>query len=128
MSWVDILKKNDSEFETILSEENITIQEEKIQILDLNIKDLDEEFDKIYFDKILEIKLEFKEFIEDEAFPFLNKRNTTNYNFYDFIKENSTNLYCLKELVDKENTEYLNDIEIEENEYYEDNREFLDYD
>lgn len=128
MSWVDILKKNDNEFETILSEENITIQEEKVQIFDLNIKDLDEEFDKIYFDKILEIKLEFKEFIEDEAFPFLNIRNTADYNFYDFIKENSTNLYNLKELVDKENNNYLIDIEAEENENYEENREFLEYD
>ena len=128
MSWVDILKKNDNEFETILSEENITIQEEKVQIFDLNIKDLDEEFDKIYFDKILEIKLEFKEFIEEEAFPFLNKRNTADYNFYDFIKENSTNLYNLKELVDKENNNYLIDIEAEENENYEENREFLEYD
>lgn len=128
MSWVDILKKNDNEFETILSEENITIQEEKVQIFDLNIKDLDEEFDKIYFDKILEIKLEFKEFIEEEAFPFLNIRNKADYNFYDFIKENSINLYNLKELVDKENNNYLIDIEAEENENYEENREFFEYD
>lgn len=128
MSWIDILKKNDNDFETKLSEENTTIHEEKIQILDLNIKDLDDEFDKIYFDKIIEVKLEFKEFIEEEGFPFLNKRNNSDFTFYDFIKENSTNFYCLKELVDKENTEYLNDIEIEENENYEENKEFLDYD
>ena len=126
MSWVNILKKNDVDFQTSLIIEQEDTLEIKIEDNDPFIKDFNEEFDKIYNSKIIELKLEFKEYIEEEALPFLNKGNYTDYTFYDFIKENCYNLEKVKENVDKENEEYLESLEMEENEYYEDNKDQID--
>lgn len=120
MSWLNILKKNDVEFQTsfvIKEEEKIEI---KIEEKDPFIKDFNEEFDKIYSSKITEIKFEFKEYIEEEGFPLFNERNDTDYTFYDFIKENSYNFGTVKESVEIENEEYLESLIVEDNEYYDD--------
>lgn len=120
MSWLNILKKNDVEFQTsfvIKEEEKIEI---KVEEKDPFIKDFNEEFDKIYSNKITEIKFEFKEYIEEEGFPLFNEKNDTDYTFYDFIKENSYNFGTVKESVEIENEEYLESLIIEEHEYYDD--------
>ena len=127
MSWLNILKKNDVEFQTsfvIKEEEKIEI---KVEEKDPFIKDFDEEFDKIYSNKIIEIKFEFKEYIDEEGFPLFNERNDTNYTFYDFIKENSYNFGTVKESVEIENEEYLESLIIEDNEYYDDYKDYTDY-
>lgn len=127
MSWLNILKKNDVEFQTSF----VTKEEEEIEIKieekDPFIKDFNEEFDKIYSSKITEIKFEFKEHIDEEGFPLFNERNDTNYTFYDFIKENSYNFGTVKESVEIENEEYLESLIIEEHEYYDDNKDYTDY-
>lgn len=116
MSFLEILKKNDIDFSTkIEKKEDIKEQIEFIE--DPFIKDYEEEFDIIYSNKIYDIKLEFKEVIDNMALPFLNILNKSNYNFFDFIKFNSTNIDKIKIKIEQENQEYLKDLE-EDNEEY----------
>lgn len=130
--WVDILKKNDKEFETTLKNEDVVIEDNESIIVeeDYNIKDYDEEFDIINKDKLIDIKLEFEEYVKEKCLPFFNKNilmenphniNITdcsnNYNFYDFMKYNSVNYFDLIKQVNKENDEYIKELENEENEF-----------
>jgi hypothetical protein len=116
MSWVNILKKNDKEFEVTVEKE-VEIKEDIIHIYDPNILDIDEEFDNLFANKIYDIKFDFKQVIDDNTLPFLNIKSTKNL-FFDFIKYNCSNYYKLKKRVNKENEEYLNELEEEEQEYY----------
>ena len=69
---------------------------------------------------IVDIKLEFKDYIDDLCLPFLNKNSNI---FYDFIKYNCYNLDIVKNKVENENKEYLKELEeMEENEFDYDER------
>jgi hypothetical protein len=128
MSWLEILKKNDKEFDKNIKLSEINQEEEdNINEIDSNIKDIEEEFDKIYLDKIVDIKLELKEYIDSDALPFLNKNNYTDNNFYNFIKYNSENYFKLEVEIEKENELYLESIEIEDNEIYDEYKDSIDY-
>jgi hypothetical protein len=117
MSWVDILKKNEKDFEVNI-EKDIEYKDTPNIIYDPNITDLDEEFDKLYSLKIYDIKFDFKQFIEESSLPFLNLKSTNNL-FIDFIKYNSTNYYNLEKKVNEENDKYLLELlEEEEQEKY----------
>lgn len=110
MSWIEILNKNDKEFNTGI--DNTLIQEEVIEediYSALILKDAENEFDRLYLSKITEIKCDFQDYLVDNALPFLDKLNFNNYGFYDFIKETSYNYYKVKEMVDKENDEIKNE-------------------
>jgi hypothetical protein len=123
MSWIDILKKNDQEFEISIDKDIEIIEEIKI-IYDPNIKDIDEEYEKIYSLKIHDILFDFKELIKEDCLPFLNNKSTNDL-FFEFIKFNSNNYYKLKEIIINENQEYLQELhEEEEQEKYESNLEF----
>jgi len=136
-SWVDILLKNDKEFEVELKKEeednnnNSLIEEE-----DYNIKDVEEEFDLEYMNKLIEIKIEFEKYIKDKCLPFLNKKeymenpndiniteNNDSYNLYDYIKYNSINYIELTEKINEENEDYTKELEQEN-----DNAEISDID
>ena len=125
MSWVGVLKKNDKEFETTPKKKEPEFYEEAIED-DPFIKDVDEEFEKKYMNAMIEIKIEFTDFIKDKALPFLNKVNHNKYNFYDFIKEHSAQFREVEKSVDKENEQYFNDLEKEEEELIEEYREFME--
>jgi len=112
MSWVNILNKNEKEFEVNI-EKDIEYRETPNIIYDPNIKDLDEEFDKLYTIKIYDIKFDFKELIQESSLPFLNIKSTNNL-FMDFIKYNSTNYYNLEKKLKEENNKYLIELEEEE--------------
>jgi len=133
--WTDILLKNDKEFSTTLElkkEENndtLLIEED-----DINIKDVNDEFYIEYMDKFIEIKIEFENYIKSKCLPFLNKKeymenpndinitiNNKTYTLYDYIKYNSINYIELSEIINKQNNDYLKEIE-QENE----NTEFSD--
>jgi len=121
MSWINILKKNDNEFQ---KETLKKVEEKKIFIVnDLNIKNSEDEFDFEYSSKIIDIKLEFKEYIDNICLPFLDKNRKIldcSYNFNDYIKYNSKNLIKIKNKVQKENEAYLRQLEDdEENDNYE---------
>ena len=116
MSWLDILKKNDKEFEKKIVDNKV---EEVIEINN-DLKDVEEEFDYNFNSTITDIKIDFTEYIERLALPFLDKKSINNYSFYDFIKYNSENFIKLSEKIQKE-YEYEN--EIEEEESYDNNYE-----
>jgi hypothetical protein len=110
MSWLDILNKNDNEFETTFREEEIL--ENDVDEIDPKILNVDDEFDHYYGVNICDIKFDFKLLIEENDLPFLDKllfdfNNNNGYDFYDFIKYNSKNYYDLLEKINDENEQYL---------------------
>jgi hypothetical protein len=130
MSWLDALKKNDKEFEKKIVDN--TIIEEVLEINN-ELKDIEEEFDYTFSSTITDIKIDFKDYIERLALPFLDNDSANlftdrigvirnnDFNFYDFIKYNSENFVKLSEKIEKENEEYEN--EMEEEDYYDFNYE-----
>ena len=137
MSWCEIIKKNDIPFETKKDnnpDENKQIMEDNSEDLDniisyennssdnYIIKDVNEEFDKEYSSKIIDIKIDFRDYIEKEYLPFLNilNINTSKHNFYDFIKKNSENYKKLMKVIEKENEETLKQLENDEPKYMDD--------
>ena len=108
MSWIDVLKKNDKEFE------KKSVNTAKIEIPVENnsdLKDTEEEFEYIFNSTISDIKVDFKDYIDNNALPFLDNISLNDYNFYDFIKYNSENFKKLSEKIQKENEEYENEID-----------------
>ena len=119
MNWLNAIKKNDSEFNNYIEKKEIIIPDKKVFIIDLNIKDPDEEFELLYNNKIIDLKLEFLEIINNEGLPFLNNKKILNniYNkFFDFIKYNSKNYDNVIKNVEKQNIEYLNQTELSDEE------------
>lgn len=125
MSWVGVLQKNNKEFEKTPKNTQPDFYEEAIEE-DPFIKDADEEFDKKYMNIMIDIKMEFIDFIKDKALPFLNKVNHNKYNFYDFIKEHSIQFREVEKSVDKENEQYFDDLEREEEELIDEYKEFME--
>ena len=124
MNWVNILKKNDNVFQQEIKKNKV--EEKKVVISDPNIKNFEDEFDFEHLSKIIDIKFEFKEYIENLCLPFLDKNRTTldySYNFNDYVKYNSKNLIKIKNKVQNENEEYLRQLDDDEEydnyEYYE---------
>jgi hypothetical protein len=124
MSWLEVVNKNSKEFES--SEKNLVIEQEEINIdlLDsLILKDPEDEFERLYFSKIIDLKIDFSDYLQDEALPFLDSFNRENdYSFYNFIKYHSHNYYNIIENVNKENDEIVKQ-EQEQNE-----EDILDFD
>ena len=123
MDWINILKKNDKDFEKETKKPDV--EETVFVINDPNIKNYEDEFDIKYSSKIIDIKLEFKEYIEELCLPFLDKNRSftdVSYNIYDYIKYNCNNLIKIKNSVEKENEEYL-----KENEEFEENYNYDNY-
>ncbi len=95
---------------------------------DINIKNCDKEFEKEYDMKIIDIKVDFLEFVRKNynyKYFFNNQHNSLQYNFYDFIKHCSNNYYNVIKNTNKENEDYLELLEEEERklEEYEENYE-----
>ena len=120
MSWVNILKKNDKEFEKS-EETKITIENEKVHIYDPNILILEDEFEYLYLNKIVNIITEFKDYIYEDFLPFFQCQfKDDKYNLYDFIKYNCIEYYDLSDKVNKENELYLKELEeLNDDDYYE---------
>ena len=125
MSWLDILNKNNTEFQVNLLVDKEEVQEIFNEEPDYFIKNVDEEFEKIYNMKIIDIKFDFKEYIQNEELPFMNKTpNFGKYDFYDFIKNNCKNYYKVDKNVEKSNKEYFDYLKNEENEILEEIKEY----
>lgn len=95
---------------------------------DINIKNSDLEFEKMYDMKIIDIKSDFLDFVRKNysyKFFFNNQHNILQYNLYDFIKNCSNNYYDIIKNTNKENKAYLELLEEEERkkEEYEENYE-----
>jgi hypothetical protein len=128
MDWLNTVKKNNNEFKNYINKKDSTITNKKINIIDLNIKDPNEEFELLYSNKIIDLKLEFIEKIKEECLPFFNKDllQENNYNFLDFIKYNSKNFDTVIKNVEKFNNEYLNQNEGSDEEYIDNIYENID--
>ena len=125
MSWLDILNKNNAEFQVNLLVDKEEVQEVFNEEPDYFIKNVDEEFEKIYNIKIIDIKFDFKEYIQNEQLPFMNKTpDVGKYDFYDFIKNNCKNYYKVEKNVEKLNKEYFDYLKNEENEILEEIKEY----
>ena len=125
MSWLDILNKNNTEFQVNLLVDKEEVQEIFNEEPDYFIKNVDEEFEKIYNIKIIDIKFDFKEYIQNEQLPFMNKTpDVGKYDFYDFIKNNCKNYYKVDKNVEKSNKEYFDYLKNEENEILEEIKEY----
>ena len=120
--WSEIIKINDKEFEK-KNKKNVEDGDyekniEKI-IYNHNLKNIDDEFEKIYNNIIIDIKVDFENYINEQCMPFLdNHLNYKNYNFYDFLKYNSQNYIDITNKVKIENEEILRDNEKDEEEEY----------
>ena len=123
--WIDILKKNDKEFETTLKKDDTPPAEEVTITEFIDIRDPDDEFENMYSSTIHDIMFDFKDYIQNQQLPFMNKINMSGkYIIEDFFKQFTTNYIDLKNKVDQENEAYLKELEEEENELYE---EMSDY-
>ena len=118
MDWLNAIKKTDNEFKNYIEKKEVIIPEKKLYIVDLNIKDPDEEFELLYNNKIIDLKLEFMELIKDESLPFLNieKILKNDNKFLDFIKYNSKNFDNVIKNVEIHNNDYINQSEISDEE------------
>lgn len=122
LSFLEIAKLNKDK---IVKKEELVIETKKINNIcndeyedDINIKNADAEFEKLYNMKIIDIKAEFLELIRKNSNYkcFLNNQynNNTEYNFYDFIKHCSNNYANVVNNTNKENDAYIKSLEEEE--------------
>jgi hypothetical protein len=103
---------------------------------DINIKNPDTEFEKEYNMKMIDIKVDFLEFVRKNynySFFFNKQYNTSKYNFYDYLKYCSNNYYDVIKKMNKDNDEYIKLLEEEEkqknenDEYIEDDQNYYPY-
>ena len=121
MDWKSVVSKNcDKIIEPINKLEDNKIEEEDENKKNIYIpyKDVDDEFHFEYSRIIASLKEEFKEFISFQALPFMDQDHINfDFNFYDFIKKNSTNYLKVEKSVEEYNNE-INKVIEEENKKY----------
>jgi hypothetical protein len=122
MDWKSVVSKNsDKNIEPIDKLDEDIIDKNENIIKDNNsylvsYLDIDDEFDFAYSRKISYIKEEFKDFINFHALPFMDKHMNIEFNFYDFIKNNSLNYLKIEKKVVQHNDDIDKEI-AEENKY-----------
>ena len=89
---------------------------EKNRYDDLMFKDVDEEFDFAYCDKVTDISIEFRDFISKNYLPFMDKIINVQYTLHDFIKYNSNEYIKIQNQVTDYNNELIDDFEKEQEE------------
>ena len=125
MSWLNILKKVDKDFETSVSKDIDIIEEDDNELTYINeLKDVDDEFDIKYGIDIYDLQFDFKNFIHDSLLPFMDIHPSLicnlNNTFYNFIKNNSENYYNVLDDVNKWNEMITNEYENNEDSAYDD--------
>ncbi len=128
MSWSGITKVNcpvqKKEVKKVVEQVEEQVPEYMNEII---LKDIDDEFNYLYFSKINSIKIDLQTYISENAFPFfdkmLNLQRNIEYNFFDYIKYNSKNFYKIKEEADEYNKKL-----IEEEENYDMDYDTYDFD
>lgn len=127
MSWLKILKTNGKDFDTTYNK-NIDLTTENdnnVQKYVNELKDYDEEFNRMYEGLINDMQFDFKMLLEERCLPFMDihpyRRSNLNHTFFEFIKNNSKNYFDIVDIVNKENDLIIKDYEKDDNEYYLDN-------
>ena len=122
MDWKSVVSKNsDKNIEPIDKLDEDIIDKNENIIKDNNsylvsYLDIDDEVDFAYSRKISYVKEEFKDFINFHALPFMDKHMNIEFNFYDFIKNNSLNYLKIEKKVVQHNDDIDKEI-AEENKY-----------
>ena len=117
MDWAKIASKNkDKEQVNIKKEEKIETKIIENPYSILNFKDVDEEFEFKYLDKMTDISIEFRDFIYKNYLPFMDKNVFVNYTLYDFIKNNSVEYENTIRMVENYNQELIDDYNKEQEE------------
>lgn len=117
MDWAKIASKNkDKEQVKIKKEEKIETKTIENPYSILNFKDVDEEFEFKYLDKMTDISIEFRDFIYKNYLPFMDKNVFVNYTLYDFIKNNSVEYENTIRMVENYNQELIDDYNKEQEE------------
>ena len=121
MDWKSVVSKNsDKNIEPIDKLDEDIIDKNENIIKDncylVSYLDIDDEFEFAYSRKISYIKEEFKDFINFNALPFMDKHMNFEFNFYDFIKNNSLNYLKIEKKVIQHNDDIDKEI-AEENKY-----------
>jgi hypothetical protein len=117
MDWKSVVSKNcDKIIEPIIKlEEKIDYEKQKNEYIPY--MDVDNEFDFEYSRIIASLKEEFKEYINYHALPFMDEDHINfNFNFKDFIKNNSSNYLKIEKKVEEFNNE-IDKIIAEENKH-----------
>lgn len=90
MNYADIAKKN-----TDVIQPKIKKEEEKKEIVvynkysDLVFKDIEDEYDFKYLREITDISIDFRDYINKNYLPFMDRMINVEYHIYDFLKYNS---------------------------------------
>lgn len=117
MDWKSVVSKNcDKIIEPIIKlEENTDSEKQKNEYIPY--MDVDNEFDFEYSRIIASLKEEFKEYINYQSLPFMDQDHINfNFNFKDFIKNNSTNYLKIERKVEEFNNE-IDKVIAEENKH-----------
>lgn len=117
MSWSSVLKKN-AHIEQKKVKENKKIVENNDfdPYKDLCFKDIDEEFEYQYLNRMTNISIDFRDYISKNYLPFMDKHIPIKYTIYDFLKNNSEELFKTTKKVTDYNEELINEYNKEQEE------------
>lgn len=117
MSWAKIASSNKDKIQEKIKKEAIIKEEKKYDPYSiLNFKEVEEEFEFKYLDKMTDISIEFRDFIYRNYLPFMDKNVFVNYTLYDFIKNNSVEYENTIRMVENYNQELIDDYNKEQEE------------
>ena len=83
---------------------------------DLCFKDIDEEFEYQYLNRMTNISIDFRDYISKNYLPFMDKHIPIKYTIYDFLKNNSEELFKTTKKVTDYNEELINEYNKEQEE------------
>lgn len=114
MNWLDAVNKKPTNIQNIEKPEED--YEEVVEMIhDFLFKNPEEEFEIEHKEKMVNIKVDFRNFIEEHYLPFFDNIHNNEYNMFDFLKLHSNNFDKIKEKVEEENRLFEEEI-IKENE------------
>lgn len=117
MNWAKIASSNKDKIQEKIKKEPIIEQEKELDPYSiLNFKDVEEEFEYKYLDKMTDISIEFRDFIYKNYLPFMDKNVFVNYTLYDFIKNNSVEYNNTIRMVESYNQGLIDDYNKEQEE------------
>lgn len=90
MNWAELAKKNKDK-EQVKPKKEEKVEQKKVynKYSHLPFKDVEDEFEYKYLNKLTDISIEFRDYVNKNYLPFMDKIMYVKYNIYDFIKNNS---------------------------------------
>lgn len=117
MSWSSVLKKNAHIEQPKVKEKKKIVENNNFDpYQDLYFKDIDEEFEHLYLNKMTNISIEFRDYISKNYLPFMDKHIPIKYTIYDFLKNNSEEFLKTTKKVTDYNEELIKEYDKEQEE------------